>query len=339
MPAAPSPTPRPLLWQRVDWRAHQRRVLVAGREAHVVEAGEGPPLLLVHGLGGSWRNWLETIPAFVADHHVVAVDLPGFGASAMPEEPISIPGYGRFLDALLGALGLGPVAVVGSSMGGLICAELAIQFPTRVERLALVSSAGFTVEREGNDDALRLLRRLRRLVRLYVGAAALVAGRPEPFARHAALRRVLLRQTFAHPERLDPALAAEQLRGAGKPGFIDALESVMEYPIRDRLPAVACPTLVVWGASDRMIPVDHADEFERLIGGARKLVYPDTGHAPMLEQPARFNADLRAFLQERPGASASAQASATAQASASTSSGEVSHAHIQRTSPVRSSHV
>ena len=70
------------------------------------------------------------------------------------------------------------------------------------------------------------------------------------------------------------------------------------YPLRHRLAEIACPTLVVWGERDRIVPVRDADAFEQLIGGARKLVYPDTGHLPMLERPARFNADLREFLAE-----------------------------------------
>ncbi len=344
VPAPPCPIAPPhaghRAWQAVDWDVHRRWVRIEGRRASVLDVGEGPPLLLVHGLGGSWRNWLETVPGLMADHRVIAPDLPGFGGSEVPRADVSVPAYAGWLDALCDDLGLGPVAAVGSSMGGLICAELAVAFPARVERLGLVSAAGFTVERPGNDQKLALLRRLRPVVRLYMRAAALVAGHPEPFARRATLRRLLLGQTFAHPERLPPALAAEQLRGAGKPGFLAALEAVMSYPIRERLPQIACPVLVVWGDRDRLISVRDADLFEQLIPDVGKVVYPETGHAPMLEQPDRFTADLRAFLYAARGASAAAAHSArTASANASTSSGRVSHEHIQRTSPVRSSHL
>jgi pimeloyl-ACP methyl ester carboxylesterase len=299
-PAAPDAARRPR-WAEVDWRDHQRWVRVDGRWTNVIEAGEGPPLVLVHGLGGSWRNWLETIPAFMEGRRVLAMDLPGFGASEMPAQPISIAGYGRWLETLCEQLDVGTAPVIGSSMGGLITAELAIQVPERVERLGLIAAAGFTVQRPGNGRLLALVRRGRRALRLYVGAAALVAARSEAFARRPRLRRLLLGRTIAHPERLGAALAAEQLRGAGKPGFLDALEAVMDYPIRERLPAIACPTLIVWGDQDRMIPVGDADDFERRIRDTRKLIYHDVGHAPMLERAARFNADLRAFLDERPG--------------------------------------
>lgn len=97
-------------------------------------------------------------------------------------------------------------------------------------------------------------------------------------------------------------LVAEQAQGFGRPGFALALRAMVSYPLRDRLTAINCPTLVVWGANDRLVPLRDADAFEQLIPDARKLVYPDTGHVPMLELPARFNADLRAFVHEPPRA-------------------------------------
>jgi pimeloyl-ACP methyl ester carboxylesterase len=131
-------------WLDVDWREHQRWVTVLGSPVNVVEMGTGDPIVFVHGLVGSWQNWLENIPHFARDHRVVALDLPGFGASPMPAEKISIAGYARILDALLGELGIDAACVVGNSMGGFIAAELAIAFPQRVERLVLVSAAGIS---------------------------------------------------------------------------------------------------------------------------------------------------------------------------------------------------
>ncbi len=122
----------------IDWRQHQRWVHVQGRPVNLVEIGEGPPLVFVHGLSGNWQNWLEQLPEFSRDHRCVAVDLPGFGESPMPAEKITISGYGRWLDALFEVLEIEAAAVVGNSMGGFIAAETAIKFPHRVERLVLV---------------------------------------------------------------------------------------------------------------------------------------------------------------------------------------------------------
>jgi pimeloyl-ACP methyl ester carboxylesterase len=90
------------------------------------------------------------------------------------------------------------------------------------------------------------------------------------------------------------------IRRTGRPaGFSASLEAMTRYPIRDRLGEIVCPTLIIWGAEDRLVPVDDASEFEWLIADSRKVIYEDTGHLPMLERPERFNADLQAFLQDR----------------------------------------
>ena len=285
-------------WLDVDWRSHQRWVTVEGKPINTIALGEGPPLVFVHGLGGSWQNWLEQLPELAREHRVVAMDLPGFGYSPMPEEQISIAGYARLLDGLLGELGIDAAAVVGNSMGGFIGAELAISFPPRVERLVLISAAGLSTH---NDPVpLRAMPALVRLERILAGATAWLAAKSETVMRRRRLREATLNAVVRHPGRLPAALAAEQLRGAGKPGFITALQAVIDYDVRDRLPEIACPTLIVWGDRDRLITVRDADVFEELIPNSRKVIFEDTGHMAMLERPAAFNALLEDFLAEPP---------------------------------------
>src|SRR4051794_18331343 len=284
-------------WLDVDWRAHQRFVEVGRRRVNVVEIGEGEPaIVFVHGLAGSWQNWLENMPHFAATgHRVIAFDLPGFGVSEEPGEKISIPGYGRVVDALLDRLGVGPAVLVGNSMGGFIAAEPAIQFPARVQRPVLVTAAGRTVAYQRNEQALGALRYGRRLLMAWGG---FVGARSDAIARRPRARRMLMRLVVHDADRLPAALIAEQVRGAGSPGFVDALDALTDYPIRDRLGEIACPTLIVWGTEDRLIPVRDAAEFARLIPDARKVVWPETGHVPMLERPAAFNAVVEEFVAE-----------------------------------------
>jgi pimeloyl-ACP methyl ester carboxylesterase len=285
-------------WRAVDWQAHQRWVTVEGRPVNTIELGSGPPLVFVHGLSGSWPNWLEQLAVFAADHRVIAVDLPGFGHSPMPDGEISISRYARTLDALFAELGVDAAALVGTSMGGFIAAELAIAFPQRVERLVLVSAAGLsTYQNRATTSALPALRRLERVI---AASAAWTAAKSDTVARRARLRDATLRLVVRHPDRLDAALAAEQLRGAGKPGFLQALQSITDYDVRERLPEIACPTLIVWGRNDLLIGVADADLFAELIPDSRKVVFEDTGHVAMLEQPRRFNALLAEFLDEQP---------------------------------------
>ncbi len=293
---SPHASTRRAPWLDVDWRRHQRWLSVDGSPINFVEVGEGAPLLFIHGLSGSWPNWLEQLPVFARTRRVIAVDLPGFGQSPMPSETISIAGYARTLDALLGTLGIDAAAVVGNSMGGFVSAELAISFPQRVERLVLVSAAGLSTY--NHRTATRALPRIRRAERLIAAYAGWIASYSDTVARRPGLRNATLGLIARHPSRLPAALAAEQLRGAGKPGFVQALQANLDYDFRHRLGEIACPTLIVWGDRDRVITPRDADAFAELIPGSRKVVFEDTGHVAMLERPAEFNALLDDFLGE-----------------------------------------
>ena len=285
-------------WLDVDWREHQRWVTIDRRRVNVIELGSGPPVVFIHGLSGSWQNWLEQLPVFARDHRVITFDLPGFGASQMPREKITIRGYGHFVDALLDELGVSSAAVVGNSMGGFIGIELAIRFPERVERLVLVSAAGLSIEYLRNERALAVLNAIENRLAAYSGW---LASRSDALARRPVARRMIFGIVAHRPDRLPGPLVAEQVRGSGKPGFIPALDALTDYPIRDRLGEIACPTLIVWGAEDKLVPARDADEFARLIPNSRKVVWPETGHVAMIERPAGFNALLWAFLAEEPG--------------------------------------
>jgi pimeloyl-ACP methyl ester carboxylesterase len=283
-------------WLDVDWRKHQRWVTVEDRPVNVIELGDGPPIVFIHGLGGSWQNWLEQLPVFAGAHRVVALDLPGFGRSSMPRERITISLYARVLDRVMDALGIDAAAVVGNSMGGFTTAELAIAFPQRVERMLLAAPAG--ISNFGNPEGLRLARLLRFTRPLPTLIGSWLAANADAVTRRPGLRGRMLLGVASHPGRLPAQLVAEQLRGAGKPGFIDALEANLDYDFRHRLPEIVCPTLVVWGDRDRVISVRDADVYTELIANAHKVLLPDTGHVPMLERPARFNELLEGFLSE-----------------------------------------
>jgi pimeloyl-ACP methyl ester carboxylesterase len=283
-------------WLQVDWRRHQRWVTVEERAVNVIELGDGPPVVFVHGLSGSWQNWLEQLPVLASEHRVVALDLPGFGHSPMPRDSISIAGYARLLDLLLGELHIDAAAVVGNSMGGFVAAELAIASPQRVERLVLVSAAGISTHNDPRTG--RALPSLHRAERLSAMTAAWVAAHSDMVTSRARLRAGLLWLVVRHPTSLAAALAAEQVRGAGRPGFMPALQAIYDYDIRERLPEIACPTWIVWGENDQLVRVKDAHVFEELIPDSRLTIFADTGHMAMLERPAAFNAQLREFLSE-----------------------------------------
>jgi pimeloyl-ACP methyl ester carboxylesterase len=278
-------------WTTIDWPSMTRSEMVLGRHVNVIDSGgDGPPLLFLHGLGGLWQNWLLNIPAFLSSHRVIAPDLPGFGRSEMPSGRISIQGFARVIDALCVRLDVSSPVVVGNSMGGFVGAELALAFPTRVQKLVLISAAGISAENMWREPIMAV-------GRLMAVGAARTGVKQLPVVNRPRLRRAALQLVVRYPERLSVPLASELVVGAGTPGFVGGLDAVLGYSFRDRLPDIEVPTLIVWGRNDILIPVEDAYEFERLIGSnARLEVFDDTGHLAMLERPSRFNALLADFI-------------------------------------------
>jgi pimeloyl-ACP methyl ester carboxylesterase len=283
-------------WMAIDWRALRRQTVVLGRRVNYVDTGgdDKPPMLFIHGLGGLWQNWLLNIPPFMRTHRVIALDLPGFGISEMPVEEISIQGYAKVVDALCDQLRIDCPVVVGNSMGGFIGAEVAISFPTRVDRLVLVAAAGLSIENLRREPLLTF-------GRLWAINATWVGARGHMLVTRPRLRRLALQFVVRYPERLSPQLTWELVQGTGKPAFLPALDALLSYSFRDRLHEIEVPVLVVWGRNDLLTPVADAREFVELIGAnARRVVFEDTGHVPMLERPSRFNAVLREFVAGKP---------------------------------------
>jgi len=285
-PATPS-------WREIDWSDHVRQVEVEGRTVRYVDLGEGdaPPVVFIHGLGGNWQNWLENLPRVAEGRRALALDLPGFGESAMPTAKLSISGYARILDAWLDRLGVGHVAAVGNSMGGFIAAELAIRYPERVERLALVAAAGISITNLRRRPAMTVAR-----ATMVIGA--LTASRSRAIIARERLRHIVISPIIRHPTLIAPDLLFEVMQGSGKPGYIDALDALTSYDFRDRIGEIRAPALIVWGREDVLVPVNDADEYERLIPSSRQIVMDDTGHTPMLERPEHFNRCLVEFLSD-----------------------------------------
>jgi len=280
-------------WRTVDWLAQLRQTEIDGRSVNYVdlgEQGEHRPIVFIHGLSGQWQNWLENIPRFAQSRRVVAMDLPGFGLSEEPAEKITIELYGRVVAELCTRLELAPAVVVGNSMGGFVAAEVAIRRPEIVERLMLLSSAGVSQMDAAKQPVLAAGKVAGLLATSNVAQMRMTAQRPN-------LRHWVMSLVCRHPSLIKPDLMFEGLmKGAGKPGFGAGLRACLEYDFRDRLPDIGCPTMVVWGEKDMIIPVRDADTFVSLIDDARKVIFEDTGHVPMLERPRSFNDCLEQFL-------------------------------------------
>jgi pimeloyl-ACP methyl ester carboxylesterase len=281
-------------WRTIDWQAHLHQVEILGRRVNYVDIGEGdkPPAVFVHGLAGCWQNWLENLPRLAQDRRCIALDLPGFSGSEMPREKITISGYAEMVVEWATAVGADePVDVIGNSMGGFIAAEIGIKDPAFVRRIVLCSAAGISIT--------NLKRRpLLTTARISGALTNVVLARRDAMVKRPGLRQFALAYVFRHPTRIDADLAYNTMSGAGGPGFLPALDALTDYDFRDRLGDVKVPVLLVWGREDNLVPVKDADEFERLIPNARKVILEDTGHVPMLERPSTFNDLAVEFLDE-----------------------------------------
>ncbi len=287
--ANPEPEPE---WLRIRWREHLRTMTVGGAELNYVDVGDGPSVLLfVHGLSGSWQNWLEQIPHFARSHRVLALDLPGFGASPMPSWPLSIEAYGSLLFDFCQAAEVNRCTVVGNSMGGFVAAEAVSREQELFERMVLVSAAGVSHAemRKGPAAVIGRMAAATAPIGLKLQQRALL--RP-------GLRRVAFQQVVQHPLSLRRELLWEQfVHGAAKPGFLPALTTLVGYDLLDRLDDVELTTLIIWGREDRIVPSEDAAGYSRRLRNSRTIIYGDTGHLPQLERPVRFNRDLEGFLR------------------------------------------
>ena len=271
-----------------------RSVRLHGREVAYVVGGEGPTVLLIHGIGGDWRTWEPVLDGLARQHRVVAVDLPGHGGSAKGAGDYSLGALASALRDLGGALGLERATVVGHSLGGGIAMQFAYQFPERCERLVLVSSGGLGPDvglilrlatLPGSELFLSLTAPVARsLINLVGGAGRALRIRPAADAEHYA-------RAFA-------ALADPDTRAA----FLGTLRGVVgtrgqRVDARDRLYlAEHMPTLIVWGERDGVLPVDHGHAAQEAMPDSRLEIFQNAGHLPQLDDPQRFIAVFEDFM-------------------------------------------
>lgn len=279
-------------WLEVDWADHLRRCEIDGVTLNYVEMGspDAPAVVLVHGLDGCWQNWLETIPHLSRSHRVIALDLPGFGHTPMPQWRISVPAFSSALIQFMDALGVERADLIGNSLGGLVAAECALTRPERVDRLVLIAPAGISSAEVRSEPALMV-------ARLMAGLAPLWMRFQERAIRRPRLLTSAFRTIFHRPAGLRRELLFEHYsNGSGRPGFLAAIEAVVGHRFSRSLEELQSPTLIVWGRDDMILPVGDAAAYGRRLPDSRTVIFDGTGHLPQLERPVRFNRLLDEFL-------------------------------------------
>jgi pimeloyl-ACP methyl ester carboxylesterase len=258
------------------------RVDVAGRSVTGAEAGSGPPLVLLHGLGGTWEYWAPAMALLAGSARCIALDLPGFGHSDDLPGAFTLDGAVERLAAALAALDVPAAPVCGHSLGGPLAVRLARNHPASTSRLVLVGPSGL-------EEAPSWQRRALALVPVY----ELLRRAPVPWEhwllRVGPLRRAALGALVHDPSTVSAAMArtlvdggreARELKGAIDASFATGLDAEARL--------VDVPIAAIWGERDRMVPVADAQILLRAVPSATLHLLPACGHLPMVEHPQAF---------------------------------------------------
>ena len=248
--------------------------------AHTVRGGNGPPVLLLHGLGSCAADWLPQVSVLEPRYRVIAMDLPGHGASPLPRGRLTIESIAETVATLTEVITPEPAHVVGLSLGACVALRLALQTPARVRSLTLVNPFA-RVRPDGPGALVRMAHRL-----LLLGTAPMPS-----LAAHVA------RRLFPWPEQRSLYEAAVVSLGAtSRRGYAAAMGALARFDARGQLAAIRCPTLVVAGDRDGVVPLAPKLRLSASIPGARVVVVPASGHATPYDQPETFNRLLVEFL-------------------------------------------
>ena len=261
-------------------------------------AGRGPLIVLLHGIAGSSATWEPVIGRLAAHNRIIAPDLLGHGESAKPPGDYSLGAYANLVRDLLAAIGEGPATIVGHSLGGGIAMQYAYQYPERCERLVLVSSGGLgravhpILRAAALPGAELVLPWLSKVAARGIGATMKAVGglgfRARADLAEAWGSFVSLEDPEARRAFLTTVRGVIDLGGQ----CVSAIDKL--YLASD------LPTLIVWGANDPLIPVDHAYRAHEVSPKSRLEIFPGAGHYPYLDDPERFAAVLLDFIRTTP---------------------------------------
>lgn len=250
-----------------------------GEELYYEVSGYGPPLLLIHGLGGSGRDWGLQLPALRQHFRTITIDLRGHGRSSRPACGYTIPGFAADTADFMTSLGFFPAQVMGISLGGMVALQMAVDFPEVVAGLVIVNSAP-ELPRGSWRQRWELGQRLL-LTRLFgmERTAKVLARRLFPKEGQEPLRRGFEKRWSANDPRI----------------YLQTLKGMSGWSLVDRLSAIAVPTLILAGRED-FIPLEVKKSCAREIPGARLEIIEDSGHATPADQAEIFNRVVVGFL-------------------------------------------
>ncbi|MEA2481973.1 MAG: hypothetical protein QOJ07_3895 [Thermoleophilaceae bacterium] len=272
-------------------------VALHGHRVNFNIAGQGPPVVLIHGVAGRAAQWDDAMKLLAESHTVIAPDLLGHGDSAKPRGDYSLGAHASGIRDLLVGLDIERATIVGHSLGGGIAMQFSYQFPERCERLVLVSSGGL------GSDVHPLLR-----AATLPGSEIVLPLLAHPRVLEAAsvIPRLLGKLGLrTRPDLTEMARGYQSLSNVeARSAFIHTLRGVIDptgqrINASDRLYlASKMPSLIVWGTRDKIIPIEHAQPAHKGMPGSRLEIFEEAGHFPHLDDPVRFARTLEDFFAE-----------------------------------------
>ena len=263
----------------------EKDIEVYGFNMHYAEAGQGPPVIVLHGLWGGRNEWDRNIEVLAADFRMIVVDQIGFHGSDKPDVSYHNALLGQFLSGFIEAMDIPRATLMGQAMGANTATYMAVHYPHLVERLILVDGAGY---RNPNRDLAKPPSEQQ--LRFYRVATGSTLSATQNFLKRRGFNKALVTESWAEEAFTMWLRSARAIQGMLRDGG-DVTEEEMQ--------TISVPTLIVWGQEDAVFPIRNADRLSLDIKGAIKVVFPETGHLSQLEKPEAFNKIVRDFLFDR----------------------------------------
>ncbi|MDB6090290.1 MAG: hypothetical protein JWN85_3074 [Gammaproteobacteria bacterium] len=276
---------RQALIDKVDCLVKQDQITVGSVNTAYLSAGEGLPVILLHGAGAGAVTWYSSIGAVSKNYHVIAPDIVGYGESDKPDAPYDRAYFSTWLNEFLSALNISKAHFVGLSQGGAIALQFALDYPEMINKLVLVDAGGLGA---------------RPSFASFLGMLWLNTF-PSFLANRFYSRFILF-----NPNNRDPnhgQYSVEVIKGkGGKNAFQQGRGAAVSTISKDLLRQIEKDTLIIWGENDQLFALEHGEAAAKVMPNARLCRIPCAGHLPLMDQPELFNAILLEFLNENKSA-------------------------------------
>lgn len=264
---------------------------VDGMQVHVRDEGprdDAMPIVLLHGTSASLHTWEGWVTALKSQRRVISMDLPGFGLTGpMVDGDYRMERYVQFLTALLDKLGVQKAVLAGNSFGGQLAWRMAVAHPERVGQLVLVDAAGYPTPSVSVPIGFRI-------AKIPVLNTLMEVTLPRNMVEAS------VRNVYGHPEKVTPELVDRYydltLRSGNRAALAKRFSQSPSGESVDAIATIKVPTLILWGARDRLIPPENGEHFHQDIVGSRLVVFPELGHVPHEEDAAATVAAVSQFL-------------------------------------------